>query len=171
MPSPKPDPLPKEVSGSELALLLGLSARHVSKLADAGHIPRGQSVGMWPLLESVRGYVEYVRGGKKSSGYDESKAREKEAKARLAEAAADIQEGKLLPVATVAEANGSILNEFVTRLCNYGDGVASICHQQPSEFIAERVNAGLRSVLREVAKLPHVPESEKKKALAKLSPG
>ena len=48
------------------------------------------------------------------------------------------------------------------------DGVANVCHNQPAEFIADRVNGGLRSALREVAGLPHVPEDVKKKTLQQL---
>ena len=73
-----------------------------------------------------------------------------------------------MTVDAVSEANSSILTSLVTRLCNFGDGVANVCHNQPSEFIADRVNGGLRSALREVAGLPHVPEDVKKKTLQQL---
>ena len=171
MTEPKPKPLNEaELSTGDLAMLLGISARQVARLGDKGILKRGTSTSHWMMAECVRSYCEYVRGsaGNKGSDFESARAREKDAKARLAEMAADIQEGKLLTVDAVSEANSSILTSLVTRLCNLGDGVANVCHNQPAEFIADRVNGGLRSALREVAGLPHVPEDVKKKTLQQL---
>lgn len=150
--------------------MLGVTSRAVSLLAERGVLKRSEGVGRWPLPESVSNYIDAIRSDRKakSGSYEEAKKREKAAKARIAEAQADIQEGKLLPVEVVGEANASILTAFVTRLCNYGDGIANVCHNQPAEFVADRVNGGLRSALRELAKLPHVPENVKKKTLRQL---
>jgi hypothetical protein len=167
----KPKPVKaQEIQTSDLSAMLGISARQVARLGDKGILKRGTRTSHWLMAESVRAYAEYLRGqvGNKGSDFESARAREKDAKARLAEMAADIQEGKLLTVDDVSEANSSILTALVSRFCNFGDGVANVCHNQPAEFIADRVNGGLRSALREVAKLPHVPEDEKKKTLQRL---
>jgi len=45
---------------------------------------------------------------------------------------------------------------FTARLSNFGDGLASICHNQPGDFVAGRVNDGLRAMLKEISRMPHV---------------
>ena len=157
-----------EITTADLAYMLAISPHYVSKLADAGVFKRGRTHGVWPMADSVRGYVEHVRTQKNSETMEAAKLRERNAKARLAESQADEKEGKLLPVDVVASANAAVLSAFVTRLCNFGDGIANVCHNQPADFISERVNGALRSALREVAKLPHISEDEKKKALQPL---
>jgi len=158
-----------EISTGELAELFGVSTQTIRNLQKEGTLIQ-TARGLFRMDESVRNYVAHLKGlaQRRSVGFDESKAREKAAKARIAEAQADLQEGKLLAIDDVAAVESSILSAMVARLCNFGDGVANVCHNQPAEFISTRVNDGLRSVLREVAKLPHVPESEKKKALQTL---
>jgi len=157
------------ITAEKLCALTGLTDRRHRQLAKAGYFPpplRGE----YQLGPAIKGLFRYYneRLQKKDTVFEDARGREKSAKARLAEMAADIQEGKLLTVDAVSEANSSILTSLVTRLCNFGDGVANVCHNQPAEFIADRVNGGLRSALREVAGLPHVPEDVKKKTLQQL---
>jgi len=78
-------------------------------------------------------------------------------KARLAEMEADEKEGKLLELSVVQQTCGNICTAFTARLANFGDGLASICHNQPGDFVAQRINEGLRSALRELSKMPYVP--------------
>lgn len=157
------------IHADKLCALTGLTDRRHRQLAKAGYFPP-PVMSEYQLAPTIKGMFQYYReqNAKKDTTYDKAKTREKDAKARLAEMAADIQEGKLLTVDDVSEANSSILTALVSRFCNFGDGVANVCHNQPAEFIADRVNGGLRSALREVAKLPHVPEDEKKKTLQRL---
>jgi len=91
------------------------------------------------------------------STLDAAKLREREAKARLAEMEADEKEGKLLELSVVQQTCGNICTAFTARLANFGDGLASICHNQPGDFVAQRINEGLRSALRELSKMPYVP--------------
>jgi DNA-binding transcriptional MerR regulator len=158
-----------EISSGELCDLLAISPQTLTRLHNEGAITPTHR-GHWPLRATVQGYVAHIRdvAKRRRSGFEESKAREKAAKARLAEAAADREEKKLLTLDEVSAAESSILTALVTRLCNFGDGIAGVCHEQPGDFIAARVNGGLRSALREVANLPHVPADEKKKTLQRL---
>lgn len=153
---------PDEVQGGDLAVMLGVSTRQLAKLSDSGICKRGKTASCYLLKESVRGYVENLRTRKsgKAGTYDAAKLKEKEAKARLAEIQADEKEGKLIDVDTISAANGAILTAFTGRLANFGDGLSSICHNQPGDFVANRVNEGLRSMLRELAKLPYVTKDK-----------
>jgi len=76
----------------------------------------------------------------------------------MAEMEADEKEGKLIDVDTISATMGSVLTAFTARLSNFGDGLASICHNQPGDFVAGRVNDGLRSMLKEISRMPHVPK-------------
>lgn len=165
----KSEPAAVTLTASELCEITGLTDRRHRQLADAGYFP-APSRGVYEAVPTMKGVGRYYREQiqKKTGTYNESKAREKAAKARLAEADADERDEKLLSVETVSATNSAILTAFVTRLCNFGDGIGNICHQQSAEFISERINASLRSALREVAKLPHVPPDEKKKTLQLL---
>ena len=142
--------------------MLGISGRHVSRLADLGVFKRGGVTGKWPLDESVRAYVEHLRADKKegkTGDYNEAKTREKAAKARLAELQVQEREGKLLTIEHVCEVNGAVYTALVGRLCNLSDGLANICHEQPAEFIAQRFNDAIRSALKEVAKMKFIEPS------------
>ena len=152
--TPPPNP---EVRPEALAYALGISTRQVQNLAEKGIAKRTKS-GAYDLLESVRGYVEFLKDDRKAKAgtYEAAKLREKAAKARLAEAAADKEEGRLLDVDDVIAACGGIVSAFTTRLNGFGESIASICHEQPGDFIAARVNDGLRSALKELAKMPYV---------------
>jgi len=132
----------------------------VSKAADARRLVRGRMPGHYKLRDSVQRYVEVLRSGPKGGGkgYEAAKTREKEAKARLAEMEADEKEGKLIDVDTISATMGSVLTAFTARLSNFGDGLASICHNQPGDFVAGRVNDGLRAMLKEISRMPHVPK-------------
>jgi len=37
-------------------------------------------------------------------------------------------------------------------------GDETICHNQPGDFVAGRVNDGLRAMLKEISRMPHVPK-------------
>ena len=151
---------PVEVKSGDLAAMLGVSTRQLARLSDAGICKRGETSSCYLLKESVRGYVENLRkpGGGKAATYEAAKLQEKQAKARLAEMQADEREGKMIPLDTIAAANGAVLTAFTARLANFGDGLSSICHNQPGEFVSNRINEGLRSMLKELAKLPYLPE-------------
>jgi len=155
----KPVSMPvNEIGTNDLAAMLGLSPRAISRLADAGVIKRGTRHGFWPMPDSVRGYVESLRAKKVSGTLEAAKLREREAKARLAEMEADEKECKLIDVDTISATMGSVLTAFTARLANFGDGLASICHNQPGDFVAGRVNDGLRAMLKEISRMPHVPK-------------
>jgi len=105
------------------------------------------------LRDSVQRYVELLRSGPKGGGkgYEAAKTREKEAKARLAEMEADEKEGKLLELSVVQQTCGNICTAFTARLANFGDGLASICHNQPLQRRAA-------AMLKEISRMPHVPK-------------
>jgi len=149
-----------EVDTATLARLIGMTPHAVSKAADARRLVRGRMPGHYKLRDSVQRYVEVLRSGPKGGGkgYEAAKTREKEAKARLAEMEADEKEGKLIDVDTISATMGSVLTAFTARLSNFGDGLASICHNQPGDFVAGRVNDGLRAMLKEISRMPHVPK-------------
>ena len=153
--SQKPDTI--EVGPEVLARALSVTPRHIPRLANAGVVKRLPSGG-YDLVESVRAYVEKMDTDRKakSGTYEAAKLKEKEAKARLAQLEADEREGKLLELSLVQQTCGNICTAFTNRLANFGDGLASMCHQQPGEFVAQRINEGLRSALRELSKMPYV---------------
>lgn len=146
------------ITTKQLAELLGMAERSVRAAADRGVVIRAKEPGYYLMPDSVRAYISSLRGERKGKAYDAAKLKEKQAKARIAEILADEREGQLLHIDTIAATNGAILTAFTSRLSNFGDGLSSICHNQPGEFVANRVNEGLRSMLRELSKLPYVPK-------------
>ena len=150
-----------EVGPDVLAFALGISSRQVQNLAEKGIAKRTES-GAYDLVASVRGYIEAIKTDRKakSGTYEAAKLKEKEAKARLAQLEADEREGKLLELSLVQQTCGNICTAFANRLSNFGDGIAGILHQQNSDFIAQRINEGLRSALRELSKMPYVPNEK-----------
>ena len=150
-----------EVGPDVLAFALGISSRQVQNLAEKGIAKRTES-GAYDFVASVRGYIEAIKTDRKAKTgtYEAAKLKEKEAKARLAQLEADEREGKLLELSLVQQTCGNICTAFTNRLANFGDGLASICHQQPGDFVAQRINEGLRSALRELSKMPYVPQEK-----------
>jgi len=61
---------------------------------------------------------------------------------------ADEKEGKLLELSVVQQTCGNICTAFTARLANFGDGLASICHNQPGDFVAGRVAFLLKKSVR-----------------------
>ena len=157
--SQKPDTI--EVGPEVLARALSVTPRHIPRLANAGVVKRLPSGG-YDLVESVRAYVEKMDTDRKAKTgtYEAAKLKEKEAKARLAQLEADEREGKLLELSLVQQTCGNICTAFANRLSNFGDGIAGILHQQNSDFIAQRINEGLRSALRELSKMTYVPNEK-----------
>lgn len=152
----------QEVTTSELAQCFGVSSRAVQLMGDKGLITKGSKDGRWKLVASVAAYVQSLKTDKKAKAgtYEAAKLKEKEAKARLAQLEADEREGKLLELSLVQQTCGNICTAFANRLSNFGDGIAGILHQQNSDFIAQRINEGLRSALRELSKMPYVPNEK-----------
>ena len=150
-----------EVGPDVLAFALGISSRQVQNLAEKGIAKRTES-GAYDLIESVRGYVSFSKSDRKAKAgtYEAAKLAEKQAKARIAQMEADEKEGRLLELSLVQSVCGNICTAFTNRLANFGDGLASICHQQPGDFVAQRINEGLRSALRELSKMPYVPQEK-----------
>lgn len=149
-----------EVAPDVMAAMLHVTTRRVGQLADEGVAVRlGDG---YDAVSTVRNYIDRLRADKKGKAgtYEAAKLKEKEAKARIAELEANEREGKLLELSTVQQVCGSICTAFTNRLANFGDGLASICHQQPGDFVAQRINEGLRSALRELSKMPYVPKGE-----------
>ena len=150
-----------EVGPDVLAYALGISSRQVQNLAEKGIAKRTKS-GAYDLIESVRGYVSFSKSDRKAKAgtYEAAKLAEKQAKARIAQMEADEKEGRLLELSLVQSVCGNICTAFANRLSNFGDGIAGILHQQNSDFIAQRINEGLRSALRELSKMPYVPQEK-----------
>lgn len=153
----------QEVTTTELAQCFGVSSRAVQLMGDKGLITKGSKDGRWKLAVSVAAYVQSLKTDKKakSGTYEAAKLAEKQAKARLAQLEADEREGKLLELSVVQQTCGNICTAFTSRLANFGDGIAGVLHRQDAEFIARRINEGLRSALRELAKMPYVPVADK----------
>lgn len=152
----------KSCTTKELAELIGISERAVRQCAERGVVVKDKEHGRFKMPDSVHAYISSLRMEKrgKAATYDAAKLQEKQAKARLAELQADEREGKMIPLDTIAAANGAILTAFTARLANFGDGLSSICHNQPGDFVSNRINEGLCSMLKELAKLPYLPEDK-----------
>lgn len=152
----------KPYTTKQLADLIGIAERNVRAGAERGVFIRDKEPGMFVMPDSVHAYIASLRVEKKGKAatYEAAKLQEKQAKARLAEMQADEREGKMIPLETIAAANGAVLTAFTARLSNFGDGLSSICHNQPGEFVSNRINEGLRSMLKELAKLPYLPEDK-----------
>ncbi len=160
MKSPSASTRGLEVAPDVMAAMLHVTSRRVGQLADEGVAVRmGDG---YDAVATVRNYIDRLRADKKgkSGTYEAAKLKEKEAKARLAQLEADEREGKLLELSLVQQTCGNICTAFTNRLANFGDGLASICHQQPGDFVAQRINEGLRSALRELSKMPYVPQEK-----------
>jgi len=152
------------ISPKELAAMLGVTQRHLRRLADDGTLIRTPE-GDYLATESVRSYCDKLRaGGGGPAEYQEAKLREKNAKARLAELEVEEREGKLLTLEHVCRVNGEIFTALVARLCNLPASLAGICHEQPAEFIEARFSDAIRSALKEVAKMDFMPKAGVAKA-------
>lgn len=92
--------LPTTVAAATLAKLLGLSTRRIQQLAEAGVIPKPGKRGEYKLLESVAGYLKWLRSdaGNGTPDFQKERARLTAARARLAEIAADRESGLVVEV-------------------------------------------------------------------------
>lgn len=60
----------RDVTPSELSIVLGITEKRISQLWQAGHIPAPRKDGMrcyYPLLETVRGYITFLKDRKKGA--------------------------------------------------------------------------------------------------------
>jgi len=150
----------QKISGEELCHLTGLTDKRHRQLAKQGYFPPPDN-GLYDLRATFAGLVKYYREAAarkvKAGTLDAAKLVKEQAKARLAQLEVQQAEGQLLELAVVQHVCGSICSAFTARLSNFGDGLASICHNQPGDFVAQRINEGLRSALRELSKLNHLP--------------
>ena len=92
--------LPTTVAAATLAKLLGLSTRRIQQLVEAGVIPKPGKRGEYKLVESVAGYLKWLRSdaGNGTPDFQKERARLTAARARLAEIAADRESGLVVEV-------------------------------------------------------------------------
>lgn len=153
----------QQIGGEELCKLTGLTDKRHRQIAKAGYFPPPEN-GLYQLRPTFAGLLKYYRDSSsrktRAGTLDAAKLSKEQAKARLAHLEVERLEGKLLELSLVQQTCGNICTAFTNRLANFGDGLASICHQQPGEFVAQRINEGLRSALRELSKMPYVPNEK-----------
>ncbi|NUJ82046.1 terminase small subunit, Nu1 [Methylocystis sp. FS] len=92
--------LPTTVAAATLAKLLGLSTRRIQQLAEAGVIPKPGKRGEYRLVESVAGYLKWLRSdaGNGTPDFQKERTRLTQARARLAELEYDRESGLVVEV-------------------------------------------------------------------------
>jgi len=108
-----------DVTAETLAKLFELTERRVQQLASDGIIPRAGR-GAYPLMDSVRGYLRYLKeraeGRSAGNDLDAAKLARLELDVRLAQVELAKAEGEVIPVADHLEVLGRIVDGFRTKL-------------------------------------------------------
>ncbi|MFT4131877.1 hypothetical protein [Labrys sp. (in: a-proteobacteria)] len=151
--------VPENVTGKELAALLGISARRVRQLATAGVIPHSGGKG-FPLAECIQRLLDHSREGADTSPAARARARFAEARARSEELRVAMQQRDLVPVdmviAFISGVGGDIVQELngLPRRISRDPGVmakAKVEIDAARSRIVERIEKALANARKECA--------------------
>jgi len=116
----------KDFSADAIAQLLGITARRLQQLAAEGFIPKGER-GRYPLVESVQGYVRYLKQTQRATSRSSEHQRLAKAQAVKVEMANLRQAGQLILHEQVFELLAKLTTEITS-------GLESIPGRTASEF-------------------------------------
>ena len=141
----------RNVGAKQMAYLFGISERRVQQLASEGVI-RKEGRGRYDLIESVRGYVQYLQGiasgaqGEKETDYGDARTQKMRADADKSIMEAAQLAGELIPQDIVAYSWNHMIGAFRAKLLNLPKKTAPIV-QHESSF--RKCQAALQSAIHE----------------------
>lgn len=147
-----------QVPADRLCKLLDLGIRRLQQLADEGIIKKSDR-GRYDLVESVRGYVKFLRD--RTLGPDQAANTYAEQRARLTRARADEEElkarqlaGELIPAAQLENAWGAVVDVMRLRLLAIPAKVAARIGMARNAVEAQQIiRAEIHDALTELTKV------------------
>jgi len=143
------------VSGKQLSEILDLSARRIQQLAKSGTIPTQEKRNRYRLVESIQGYIKYLRGqvvhGDAPQDLKEAKLRQEKARAEILELEALQKNGELQHQDDIEKVWTSIAGLIKTKLLALSTRVSADVYGSTSLVqVRTRINEEVDLILNEL---------------------
>lgn len=137
--------LPETIGAGELGRMLDVSAQFLGNLLRDGHIERAAQHGRYQLETSVRGYVHFLRGARKSAPKAAAAVRLQEARADEVALRVAERQRELIPI---EDAEAALDHLLATVRSELGGLSARVTRDIPTRRLIER---GLNDALERMA--------------------